>query len=177
MTNKPFSQISSKELHTNPYWDLFFDEYRLSDNSIGNYYYVNSRGSTMVIPVFDSSTFLLVNQFRYLNQLDSIEFPGGGIEVGLTPEENAIKELEEETGYTSSSLKYIGKFNPYKGVTNEICYVFLASNLSKVSAKPEKTEQISLLSLNEVEIINLIKSNKIWDGMSITSWHLYQLTK
>ncbi len=177
MTNKPFSQISSKALFTNPYWDLFFDEYRLPDDSIGEYYYVNSRGSTMVIPQLANSNFLLVNQYRYLNQKESLEFPGGGIEAGLIPEENALKELEEETGFTAKSMNLIGKFNPFNGVTNEICYVFYAKDLVNIGSKPEITEQIELVELSSEQIKNQIKSNKIWDGMSITSWYLYQITK
>lgn len=177
MTNKPFSQISSKVLHSNPYWDLLYDEYILPDGSVGEYYYINSRGSTMVIPQLDNSNFLLINQFRYLNQIESLEFPGGGIAKGLTIYQNALKELKEETGLTAKSMELIGKFNPYKGVTNEICYVFLATNLERMEANPEKTEQITSTELSTEQIKNQIKSNKIWDGMSIISWYLYQLTK
>lgn len=172
--NSEFKTISSKEVYHNPYWDYYLDRYSI-DNKEFDYHYVNSRGSVIIIPKFDDNRFLMINQYRYLNRKLSIEFPGGGVQPSSTYEQTALNELEEETGYTSSNIQYIGEFNPFKGVTNEICKVFIADKLSKINSEMDDTEKIQVLFLKFEEINELIKSNKIWDGMSISSLYFYVL--
>jgi ADP-ribose pyrophosphatase len=173
--NEIFSRIDSNLIHSNPYWDYRLDEYILPSGSTGKYYYVDSRGSTIIIPKLSEDTFILTSQFRYLNKKESIEFPGGGLTTNLTFEENALKELEEETGYKSNKLTLLGEFNPFNGVTDEICKVFLAEELEKSIANPDESESIKILEFNSDEINNMISSNKIWDGMSISAYLMYVL--
>ncbi|MBM2813519.1 MAG: nudF [Ignavibacteria bacterium] len=170
---KKLNTLSSELKFTNPYWEYKFDKYELPNGEIGNYHYINSRGATLVIPVCDDGSIVMLRQFRYLNQMASIEFPGGGIKEGNTPEKNAYEELKEETGFIAGKLKSIGFFNPYNGVTNEICNVYLAEKLTESEAKPEDTEEFEILFLNKQQMIELIKKGEIWDGMTLAAWSLY----
>lgn len=171
MSNK-FKTISSKELYHNPYWDYYLDRYSI-DNREFDYHYVHSRGSVIIIPILEDGNLLMINQYRYLNKRYSTEFPGGGVEPNASFETTAVKELIEETGYSCKKFEYIGEFNPFKGVTGEICKIFVARDLVKVVSNNEDTEKIEVLSLSLNEINQLIKSNKIWDGMSISSLYIY----
>ena len=89
-----YKTVSTKELSKNPWWDYKLDEYILPNGKIGKYYYVETKGSTFIIPLFSNDKFILTKQFRYLNNRESIEFPGGGIKSGITQIENALAELE-----------------------------------------------------------------------------------
>lgn len=166
--------ISSKVLYSNPYWNYCLDRYSI-DSKEFDYHYVNSRGSVIVIPKLNDTTFVMVEQYRYLNKKNSIEFPGGGVQLNSDYETSAKNELEEETGYTCSDLVFIGEFNPCNGITNEICRVYLANKLNQIVSRHEETEKIKLLYLSLEEINQLIKSNKIWDSMSISSLYFYVL--
>nr|WP_088104645.1 nucleoside triphosphatase YtkD [Halalkalibacter urbisdiaboli] len=56
---------------------------------------------------------ICVYQGRYLltkHKERGLEFPGGKVEEGESLEEAAIREVEEETGATISSLSYIGQY-------------------------------------------------------------------
>ncbi len=172
MTEK-YKTVSSKILFSNPYWDYYFEKYILPSGNEGDYHYVKSRGATMVVPLSSSNTFILTRQYRYLNQRFSIEFPGGGIKQGLTPIDNAKEELLEETGYSAGYIKKIGEFNPFNGVTNEICSIFAAKDLTLLGSKPEESEEIELIELTGKEIIELISRNEIWDGMTLAAWALF----
>jgi len=155
---KRWQKISSKVLFKNRYWTYCLD------------------GSTMIIPKMNDK-FILVEQYRYLNDMFSIEFPCGSIEEGLDEISNARKELEEETGFTSDNLIKIGFFSPYNGVADELCSVFFTDNLKKVDSTPDETEEFVIHFLSEEEIDNLIKENKIWDGMTISAWTLFKFWK
>ncbi len=173
MLNK-LKRISSRLQYSNPYWDYRIDEYTLPNGETGQYFYVDSRGSTFIIPRLNQSKYVMVRQYRYLNQRESLEFPGGGIKVNLDPLNNAKEELIEETGYISNKWELLGEFNPFNGVTNEICFVFFADDVVLDKKKPELNEQTEIEILSEADIIQKIKRGEIWDGMTLAAWMLYQ---
>ena len=167
-------KVSSELISVNKWWRYFVDEYTFPDGTTGDYHYVRTTGSTMVVPEKSDGIYILTKQYRYLNQRPSIEFPGGGIKPGLEPLANALEELEEEAGYTTGNLNEIGSFNPFNGVTDEICHVFLASDLIECPKRPEQSEEFEIFELNYDEIINFIKRGEIWDGMTLAAWSVYQ---
>ncbi len=168
-----YKTLSSKIQHSNPYWDYYLEKYVMPSGAEGEYHYVKSRGATMVVPQISSDTFILTRQYRYLNKKYSIEFPGGGIKHGLDPITNAREELLEETGYTAGSIEKIGEYNPFNGVTNEICSIFVASDLTFSQSNPDESEEIEILELTLSEIKELISTNQIWDGMTLAAWALF----
>ncbi|MFW6276272.1 MAG: NUDIX domain-containing protein, partial [Bacteroidota bacterium] len=176
MDNKKLTKletISSRLVITNPYWDYKIDKYSYPAGGEGEYHYVHSKGATMVVPVLNDKI-IMVSQYRYLNQRNSLEFPGGGIKPGLEPEQNAREELAEEAGYKAGEMAYAGGFNPFNGVTNEICHVFIARGLQKTAARPDESEEFFVELLTEKEIERLIKSGDIWDGMTLAAWSLFR---
>jgi ADP-ribose pyrophosphatase len=131
----------------------------------------------MIIPRVNDGKIVFVNQFRYLNQKESSEFPGGGIIPNISIIENASKELLEETGIIADNIIKIGEFNPCNGITNEICNVMLASGLTFTGSLPEESEEIEIISLTNSEIMRLITVGGIWDGMTLAAWSIYRFSK
>lgn len=170
MSLKPWKKISSEVKFKNPWWTYMFDRCTLHNGKEYEYHYVHTAGSSFIIPVKENGKIILVNQYRYLNERFSIEFPGGGIKEGLTPEQVAQKELIEETGYEGQIVK-AGYFNPYNGIADEICHVFIAGNL-KPSNKETKddSEEFELIELTPEEIDEKIFTNAIYDGMTMAAW-------
>lgn len=176
MKIKKYEQISKKIIDKNPYWEYLIDEYRLPNNNVGQYYYVHTPGSVMIIPILPDKTFLMTKQYRYLDKKFSIEFPGGGIKRNKTPLEAAIDELKEETGAMAEKITKIGEFNPFNGVTDEICNVFVA-NVSEISSQSlDESEEIEILKLSLDKIISLIKSGEIYDGMTLSAFTIYYVS-
>lgn len=170
-----WKKINSKIKYRNPWWEYKLDNFMMPNGKNGEYHYVHTLGSTFVIPILDDGNFVLTKQYRYLNSKFSIEFPGGGQQQGITPEKNAKKELQEETGYICNKLEKIGVFNPYNGVTDEISSVFIAKNLLLDKQNLDETEDIEVLIASELEIDEMIKNQEIWDGMTLASWALFKL--
>lgn len=168
----PLQKISSVTILKNPYWEYKHDTYTLPSSAVGDYYYVHTNGSVFVIPQLSSGEIVLCNQYRYLNQRESLEFPGGGLKYGVEPEAQAREELQEEAGYHAGAMKFLGVFNPMNGVTNELCHVFLAQDLELVTATPEESEEFEIISMTPDQIREAIKKNHIWDGMTLAAWAL-----
>jgi len=169
-----YSQISSDILAINPYWVYKRDIYTLPNFSEGEYHYVETSGSVVIIPLYSSSKISMVNQYRYLNKKFSLEFPGGGNKINLSAEENAQKELSEEAGVISGKLIRIGEFNPFIGVTNEICNVYIALELKENKIKADISEEFEVIYLSINEIDDKITSGEIWNGMTLAAWALFK---
>jgi ADP-ribose pyrophosphatase len=170
MSLQRWKKVSSEIKFKNPWWTYCFDKCRLPNGKEYEYHYVHTSGSSFIIPVKENGKILLVNQYRYLNDRFSIEFPGGGIRENQSPDFVARKELIEETGF-NGDLEKAGYFNPYNGIADEICHVFIARNLyqSRDETKDEQ-EEFELIELTPLEIEQKIQTNEIYDGMTMASW-------
>lgn len=171
---KEWKTLSSRVLMRNPYWSYFIDEFEIEEGKRGEYHYVHTPGSTIVIPFINENTLLLVKQYRYLNKRMSIEFPCGGTKPELSPLENAIKELREETGYTAGVMIPVGTFSPFTGAADEMCSVFIGKDLRQSPLPQDFTEEFELLTVSIEQTRIMIHSNEIWDGLSLAAWSLAQ---
>jgi len=170
MSLRGWKKLSGSVIARNGWWTYRKDEYELPSGKRGEYHYVHTNGASLVVPVTVEGNVLLVNQFRYLCGRESIEFPCGGVKDGSSYFETARHELREETGYTSGDLAQVGEFNPYNGVTDEICRVYIARDLVYVGGTPDETEEFELVPLPPGELESRIASGEIWDGMTIAAW-------
>ncbi len=170
---KHLRRLTSEILHKNPWWEYRRDEYLHPDDSQGEFFYVHSLGAVFVIPEMGDGQLLMLRQFRYLNQRESVEFVGGGMKAGLTYEEAAREELLEEAGYEAHELIPIGWFNPMNGASDEECHVFIARALTKSTAHPEISEEFEPVTVTFDELAGLIEMGEVWDGMTLAAFALY----
>jgi len=170
MPIRPWLKISEVLRIKNPWWTYKQDAFELPSGKRGEYHYVHTNGSSMIIPVMDDGRMVLVNQYRYLAARESLEFPCGSVKDGSTYDETARHELAEETGYSAKELHFVGEFNPYNGVTDEMCRVYVARGLRLVGGTPDDTEEFEMSPLGPDEIEERIQNGAIWDGMTIAAW-------
>lgn len=172
MALKPLKKITGYVKFKNHWWDYVIDRYILPNGKESEYHFVHTPGSAFVIPICDDGKILMIRQYRYLNDRISLELPGGGLKEGETKEEAAHNELIQETGF-DGEIEYIGYFNPYSGVTDELCYVFVARNLFESKASlPDDSEEFEIIKLTKEEIDSKILTNEIFSGMTMASWSL-----
>ncbi len=169
-----WEKISEEVVYRNNHWIYKLDKFEIPNKAKGEYHYVHTNGSTLIIPLLPSGKLLFVNQFRYLINREAVEFPCGVLEPNLSPEENAQKELREETGYKATNLIYAGKFIPYSGVSDEICYVYIGTGLKASPLSPDATEEFELLEISINELEKQIETNRIEDGMTLAAWQIAQ---
>jgi 8-oxo-dGTP pyrophosphatase MutT (NUDIX family) len=174
MKPSSWEKRSERIAFQNPWWTYKVDRFAMPNGREGEYHYVHTAGSVMILPVTDDGGYLLVEQHRYLNRRNSLEFPGGSVPEGMDPLDAAQKELSEETGFRAAELAVVGRFNPYNGVTDEICTVFLARDLSPADAAPDETEDLRVHRMNAEAIDDLIAGGELWDGMTLAAWMLHK---
>jgi ADP-ribose pyrophosphatase len=168
--------LSEETLLENPWWRYKRDTFELPSGAQGEYHYVETPGSVMVVPVASDGRVVVVRQYRYLNGRESVEFPGGGIPHGYEARAAAEKELREEAGIEAGEWTSLGIFNPYNGVTSELCHVFLVQGHRSVPTEPVESEECEALSLTREEFSAMVASGEIWDGMTLAAWAMALLS-
>ena len=170
MALRPWKHLSESIVLKNAWWTYKRNQFELPSGKPGEYHYVHTNGSSMVVPILSDGKVLMVNQYRYLCRRNSLEFPCGSVKDEATYDETARLELVEETGFAAGRILFVGEFNPYNGVTDEMCHVYVARDLQHVGGTPDETEEFELVQMESRDIEKAIVQGEIWDGMSIAAW-------
>ncbi|MBP3709866.1 MAG: NUDIX hydrolase [Treponema sp.] len=120
----------------------------------GHYDIINPEHDwVIVVPVLDSN-FLMVKQWRHARNALSIEFPGGVMDDGETPEQSAARELQEETGFTAQKLIQLGTLSPNPALMTNNVHFFVAEHLQKTSQQHlDSDEYIHYMEIPQTEVI------------------------
>jgi len=128
---------------------------------------VEHKPAVAIVPIDDDDNVIMVRQYRHPTSLNLLEIPAGIIENGEEPDVTALRELQEEIGYTSTNLRLLGGFWTSPGFTDEYMYGYVARNLVKSHLPADEDEDISVETIPISRIEQLIKLGEIQDAKSI----------
>lgn len=132
----------------------------ISPDGEEGHFIVNDAPDWVIVIAEKDDNFLMVKQWRHGENHLSIEFPGGVIDKGETPEQAAKRELKEETGFEAGKLEYLGKMNPNPALFRNHSHFFAASNLiSTGSQKLDEDEYVDYLEIPKSEVIEKMASD------------------
>ena len=113
---------------------------------------------------------ILVEQPRVAPDCRCIELPAGLVgdqDPNATVESTAIKELEEETGYTAERVERLGDFYASPGMLSEGFAVVRAHGVRKVgSGGGDENEDIKVHLVGRREVANFIEQKRA-EGLGI----------
>jgi ADP-ribose pyrophosphatase len=151
-----------------PWYRVVRERIRLPTRRVIDYYYVSIPASVMVVPVTADGRMLLLRQYRYPTRSFSYELPGGNT-GGRSPLVTGKRELFEETGYRARRWRRLGLFHPYSGMSDEVCYVYLATGLTPGRQQPEDREFIQVVPMPVRDVYRRVEQHRIQDGMTLAS--------
>lgn len=119
----------------------------------------------------------MVKQFRKPLERAIVEIPAGKLEKGEEPEYTALRELEEETGYTAKKLTKITAFYTSPGFADEIVHVFLAEELSVLEEKRalDEDEFVEVMEVTLEDALKLVESREVYDAKTAYAIQYLQL--
>lgn len=124
---------------------------------------------SIIFPVTTDLKVIALKQFRYGVNEVVIEIPGGCPCIGEGTEKVALRELEEETGYTAEKFMKLGSplwFEPANCTTPYV--PILALGCRKVGEpKPDETEFVETVTYSVSDWIGKIQSGEIRDSKTI----------
>jgi ADP-ribose pyrophosphatase len=130
--------------------------------------------SVGIIPVDKDQNLVLIQQYRFAAKKSLIEIPAGKVESGETPEKAALRELNEETGY-SGRLKPLIKWYLAPGYSTEKMHIFIATDLkrSKKRLAMDSDEKIMTKIMNLNTALKKCLRGNIEDCKTISAIMLY----
>lgn len=124
-----------------------------------------------VLPITDSGEALLIKQMRAGAQQTILETPGGVVdaEEKNDPTITAHRELEEETGFSSKKMIYLGSVNPNPAIQNNRVHFFIAFGCSPTQNRvhfPDQDEEIETQLVKAEELDELVRLGRIDHALS-----------
>ncbi len=134
-------------------------------------------GAVVILPILENGQILTINQFRPSLNDWIIELPAGTIEVNEDPIISAMRELEEETGYSAQTFIPLGQMHPCAGFCDEIQYVFIARDLNKTQRLTCDDDEIIEVKPQSVETLDQwIVNGQITDSKTIACLYKAKLS-
>jgi ADP-ribose pyrophosphatase len=115
---------------------------------------IERRDGVAIVPLTTDHSVLLIKEYYAGSNSFLYSLPGGAIEGGMLLEEEAIRELREETGYRAEKLLKLHYTYPHPAISTRRLYTFLAYGLTW-DPLPTTDEFIEVVSLPLEEAIKL----------------------
>jgi ADP-ribose pyrophosphatase len=159
----------SKEVYSNYYLTLYEDRLDLAGKE-KIYLRGKRRDYSTVVPFLSQNEILMIKSYRHLVDSVQIEVPSGYIEPGESPEQAAVRELEEETGYKAKRMILVGRYTLDYSMFEQTGNVFAAYNLAKEGKTNfGRMERIELAIKPIEEIRELLSNGTILNAASIVA--------
>jgi ADP-ribose pyrophosphatase len=130
---------------------------------------VEHGGAVVVIVRPEPDRMLLVRQYRHPLGREHWEVVAGGIDPGETPEEAAVRELREETGYRARRVERLWSAYSAPGFCSELLHFCLVDGFDVGEAEPDDNEEIEIGIFATEELWRKIRADELPDAKTQVS--------
>lgn len=159
-----WNTLESEYLYKTPFGNLRKDKCKLPNGLVINDYYVNEYSDWVnAIVITKENKVVLVEQYRYAGGEFYLEIPAGKIEVNESYEEGILRELREETGFTSRTKPIkLGEFmvNPATQ-TNKVITYLIVDAVKEFEQDLDDNEDIVVQLYDFNDLGKALKENQI----------------
>lgn len=161
-------KVKSEVLFTGNVITVYKDQVECQNGMFADREIVRHHGGVGILAIVDDRI-ILVKQYRYAYQQDTIEIPAGKLELNEDIYNAAKRELEEETGYSCQDLQLITDIFPTPGYCDEIIHLYQAKELYKKEnpLSGDDDEFIDVLYVPVDQAYQMILDKKIKDSKTV----------
>jgi 8-oxo-dGTP pyrophosphatase MutT (NUDIX family) len=166
--SNPWTTLSTTYVYENPWIRVREDQVLRPDGVPGIYGVVHFKNRAVgVLPVEHDGALWLVGQYRYPLDAYSWEIPEGGSPEHESLEATARRELREETGLSAGRLELVATSHLSNSVSDEIGFVFRATELHPGDHEHEGTERITVRRFPWEDAWGMLERGEITDSLSV----------
>ncbi len=148
------------------------DSWRSPDGHPLSSFRISGPSFSLVVPLTEDRSLLLVRNLHPSPGLRLLELPGGRIDPGETPRQAAFRELEEETGFRAKSLTLLGRFYPNPHWGGHQGYVFLAQDLRPGTRQLDLGEDLRTVKMSVERVYQRLREGGFHCGPTALGLYL-----
>jgi 8-oxo-dGTP pyrophosphatase MutT (NUDIX family) len=176
---KKITRLEEVVAFANEYGTLYNDIVEGPKGHLGRYLRWKWSGAGVVVVPVHEDKIALGWMYRYSPGIESLEFPGGGIDDGEDLLVAANRELREEFGLIASDIKIIGSIYPDTGLMERSLNVAVAFISDVSMALPQNlhedfeaiSDEIVWMDISQLKIA--VKNGRIRAGTTMAAALLY----
>ena len=159
--------LHSEQVYRGLFLDVRRDQVRLPDGSIAGREYVVHPGAVMIVPLLGDGRLVVERQWRHPMARVMLEFPAGKLEVGEPPQECAVRELFEETGYRAAEWARAGVMHNAIAYSTEGIEIWFARGLTLGQRQLDAGEFLDVLACSEAQLDDLALRGDLTDAKTL----------
>jgi ADP-ribose pyrophosphatase len=160
---RTWDTLASSVALAEPWFTVRRDTVRLPSGTVLDDFFVwESPHIVTVVPYTADGRFVLIRQYRHAIGLIDYQFPAGGADPGEPPEGAALREMEEETGFTGGELVHLYKAAPNGHKITDLEDLYLAMGACPTGFKLEdENEPIEVVLVTPAQLTSMIADNQL----------------
>ena len=143
------------------------DVVELPDGRMATREYVLHPGAVMIIPLLDDGRVVLERQFRYPVGRALVEFPAGKLDPDEGSLACAMRELQEETGYTATEWAYAGQTHPVISYSTEHIDIWFARGLTAGEQALDDGEFLDVFTATATDLLDWCAEGGVTDAKTL----------
>ena len=167
MDNLNEIQLGTKRIFEGKMINLRVDTVRLPNSKEAIREVVEHPGAVAVVPILPDGRVIMVRQYRYPIKQNLLEIPAGKLDKNEQPEDCAIRELEEETGYCCGRLRHLTSIWTAPGFSDEVIHIYAAEDLIEKKQQLDDDEFLQVEIYNKDDLQNMIRNGIISDSKTV----------
>ena len=159
--------LDSKVVYDGNLLTVYCDKVQLPNGKEASREFIRHPGAVAVVPITPEGNIVLVRQYRYPVGKTMLEVPAGKLDKGEHPDECALRELEEETGYVAHSIKKLSSIYTTPGFTDEVIHLYVADQLTLSKQCPDEDEFLDVEIYTKEQVRAMIDDGTLNDAKSM----------